>query len=155
MSDETSVHRTERSHAPSSPTPRGARAALTATLALSTAAAADEPHHPIIGTWSGAWTRGDTSEISITRVDDDGAAYGLYCHQYPAFHSLGVVELHPDEATKASLTSDTLRFEVGNSRIEAKLDRDKDALVFSNRRAGADAKSMLPMTRIDGPQRTA
>ena len=132
-----------------------ALAALVATLALSAATAADAPH-PMVGTWSGTWTRGDTSELTITRVEGSGAVHGAYCHRYPRFHSLGVVELHPTKATAATLRDNTLRFEIGNSHIEARIDADDPGrLLLSNRRAEGDATSMLPMTRIDAPACTA
>ena len=127
-------------------------AAAAAALALSAAMAADAPH-PMVGTWAGTWTRGDMSELTISRVDDDGAVHGVYCHKYAKYHSLGVVELQPADATAATLVDGTLRFEVGTSHIEATLDGDE--IVFSNRRAGNDAKSVLTMTRIAAPQCTA
>ena len=111
--------------------------AVLAALAL-TAATAAVASHPITGTWAGTWTRGDVSEITITRVEQDGAVHGAYCYHFPRFHALGVIELHPEHATAATLLGDTLRFEVGTSHIEAKLDPENpEVLVFSNRRAGA------------------
>ena len=142
------MHPASRRHA--------AHAALTATLALSTAAAADEPH-PMVGTWSGTWTRGDSSEITITHVDERGAVHGAYCHRYPKWHSLGVIELHPHDGTAATMVDNTVRFIVGSSEVAAKLEPDLETVVFSNRRAGAgaDAKSVLAMTRIEASRCTA
>ena len=109
-----------------------------------------------VGTWSGTWTRGDTSELTITRVEGSGAVHGAYCHRYPKWHSLGVIELHPTKATAASLSGNTLRFEIASSHIEARIDADDPGrLLLSNRRAEGDATSMLPMTRIEAPACTA
>ena len=72
---------------------KSARAAAVLTLALSTPLAADE--HPLIGTWEATWPNGLVVELTVTKIDDQGAAHGIYWDIRRAF--IGFTDLHPDE----------------------------------------------------------
>ena len=32
------------------------------------------------GIWRGTWPDGQTTELTVVRIDDDGNAHGAYCH---------------------------------------------------------------------------
>ena len=130
-------------------------APLALALALAPASTATVAEHPLIGTWTGAWARGDTSELTITHIDESGAVTGAYCHQRAAIHALGVIELHPVDGTAATIADGTIRFSVARSHLEARLDApDTERLILTNRSDGHDLPSVISLSRAASPRCT-
>ena len=91
---------------------RGALAAATLALASASATAADD----FRGTFRGAWPDGQTTELTVVRIDDDGNAYGAYCHRSSRKVRHFLFDLHPTAGITASLDDEALRFELGNAK---------------------------------------
>ena len=85
---------------------RGALAAATLALASASATAADD----FRGTFRGAWPDGQTTELTVVRIDDDGNAYGAYCHRSSRKARHFLFDLHtPTAGITASLDDEALR----------------------------------------------
>lgn len=94
----------------------GAAAAL--ALAISAQVVADD----FRGTWRGTWPDGQTTEITVVRLDDDGNAYGAYCHRSSRGTRHFLLDLHPTEGITASLDGEALRFEIGGGKWAFRVD---------------------------------
>ena len=109
----------------------GVVAALALAITTTTATAADD----FRGTWRGTWPDGQTTEITVVRFDDDGSAYGAYCHRSSRKVRHFLLDLHPIEGVTTSLDGEALRFEIGGGKWAFHVDpADPDVMKFTFRR---------------------
>ena len=107
----------------------GTAAAL--ALAISVPVVADD----FRGTWQGTWPDGQTTEITVVRFDDDGDAYGAYCHRSSRGTRHFLLDLHPTDGVTASLDGEALRFEIGGGNWAFRVDpADPDVVRMAFRR---------------------
>ena len=110
---------------------RGALAAAVLALALTNAAAADD----FRGTWRGTWPNGQTTELTVVRLDDEGHAYGAYCHRSSRGTRHFLLDLHATKGVTASLDDEALRFENGGGNWAFRVDpADPDVVRMAFRR---------------------
>lgn len=101
------------------------------TLGLSGAATADE----FQGTFRGDWPDGQTTELTVVRIDADGNAHGAYCHRSTRKVRHFLFDLHPTDGVAARLDAGALRFELGTGKWAFRLDpADADIVHFAFRR---------------------
>ena len=93
-------------------------AAAVLALTFTSATAADD----FRGTWRGTWPDGQTTEITVVRIDDDGNAYGAYCHRSSRGTRHFLLDLHPTEGVTANLDEEALRFEIGGGKWAFRVD---------------------------------
>ena len=86
-----------------------AAAAAALALAWTSASAADD----FRGTFRGTWPDGQTTEITVVRIDDNGDVYGAYCHRSSRHVRHFLFDLHPTDGISARLEDDALRFTIG------------------------------------------
>ena len=98
---------------------RGALAAATLVLTSVSATAADD----FRGTFRGTWPDGQTTELTVVRIDDSGNAIGAYCHRSSRHVRHFIFDLHPEDGVTASLDDGALRFELGNAKWAFRVDR--------------------------------
>ena len=124
---------------------QAAIAALALGLAAPGASAATD--HPLIGTWEGTWPNGLVAEITVTAVDNKGAAYGIYCTMGPTHFRFS--DLHPDDGVNARVDrKKRLKFKLGKMKYEFRPDRsDPDAMRMIHRRGGR--KATVDVERIN------
>ena len=121
---------------------RGVLAAATLALASTSATAADD----FRGTFRGAWPDGQTTEITVVRIDDDGNAYGAYCHRSSRKVRHFLFDLHPNDGVTASLEDGALRFELGDAHWAFRVDpADPDVVRMAFRRTKTNE---LPLERV-------
>ena len=111
---------------------RGVLAAATIALASASATAADD----FRGTFRGSWPDGQTTELTVIRIDDDGQAYGAYCHRSTRHVRHFLLDLHPDQdqGVTASLENGVLRFQIGNGHWAFHPAADPDIVRMAFRR---------------------
>ena len=86
----------------------GALAAATLALAVSSAATAADDFR---GIWRNTWPNGNTTELTIVDIDDQGRAIGTYCHLTDRnHHRRFFFDMHPDAIT-ARVEDGVLRIE--------------------------------------------
>ena len=120
-------------------------AAAALALTLPTTAHAQEPH-PLIGTWSGTWRSGATSELTVATVTD-GAATGIACTLFK-HGGLRFFDLHPDRVPASVTSRGRLRHQARALRHEYRPHRrDPDRMKLHERSKGKTYK--LDVQRID------
>ena len=113
-------------------------------LSLSSAALAGDDFR---GTWRGTWPDGQTTELTVVRIDDDGRAYGAYCHRSSRATQHFLLDLHPTEGIGSSRDDDTLRFAFEGGTWAFRVDRaDPDVIAMAFRRTQTRE---LDMARVD------
>ena len=80
---------------------RGALAAATLVLTSVSATATDD----FQGTFRGTWPDGQTTELTVVRIDDSGNAIGAYCHRSSRHVRHFIFDLHPEDGLTASRNS--------------------------------------------------
>ena len=109
----------------------GALATATLALASVTATAADE----FRGTFRGTWPDGQATEITVVRLDEDGNAYGAYCHLSSRATHRFLLDLHPNDGVTARLKDGALRFALGGGKWAFRVDpADPDVVRMAFRR---------------------
>ena len=122
----------------------GALAAAAVALGVSSAATATDDWH---GTFRGNWPDGQTTELTVVRIDDGGNAYGAYCHRSSRKVRHFLFDLHPTDGIPARLDDGALRFELGTGKWAFRLDpADPDTVRFAFRR---DKTHELELQRAD------
>ena len=122
----------------------GAVAAATLALGVSSAALAADDFR---GTWRGTWPDGQTTEITVVRIDDDGRAYGAYCHRSSRATRHFLLDLHPTDGITASLEDEALRFENEGGKWAFRVDpADPDVVHMAFRR---QKTRELDMARVE------
>ena len=119
-------------------------AAVAVALALSSPILADER---VTGTWHGTWpTSRVYVELTVTDVDEDGSAHGLYCNVYRTH--LSWWDLHPDQVNATVDRRGRLKFRFGDVRWEYRPQkRDHDTLRLIWRKS--NRRHTLDMQRVD------
>ena len=119
-------------------------AAAAVALALSSPILADER---VTGTWHGTWpTSRVYVELTVTDVDEDGSAHGLYCNIYQTH--LSWWDLHPDQVNAKVDRRGRLKFRFGEVRWEYRPQkRDPDTLRLIWRKS--HRRHTLDMQRVD------
>lgn len=116
---------------------------LTAALSAHTASAAPDG---FVGTWLGVWPNGLEIELTVTDVDDDGYASGLYCNLRKT--GIWFADLRREGGvTAAKITDDVLDFRIGKTRWQFSLEGD-DTLELAHKRSGKKTKH-LTVNRVD------
>ena len=122
----------------------GAVAAAALALAVSSAATAAGDFR---GIWRGTWPSGQTTEITVVRIDDNGDVYGAYCHRSSRHVRHFLFDLHPTDGVAAKLDAGVLRFELGTGKWAFRIDpADPDVVRFAFQR---DQSRELDLKRAD------
>lgn len=123
--------------------------ALTATLALATAAASADSG-PFTGSWIGTWPHGLVIELTVNDVDSDGFVTGLYCNLRKT--GTWFADLQREGGTVAArVEDDVLEFKIGKTRWQFRSGDSPDALDLTHKRSGKNAKR-LTLARTNAPR---
>ncbi|MDD9981609.1 MAG: hypothetical protein OXU81_09670 [Gammaproteobacteria bacterium] len=123
--------------------------ALTATLALATAAASADST-PFTGSWVGTWPHGLVIELTVNDVDSDGSVTGLYCNLRKT--GTWFADLQREGGTVAATVEDeALKFKIGKTRWQFRPGDSPDVLELTHKRSGKNAKR-LTLARTDAPR---
>ena len=124
---------------------QAAIAALALGLAAPSASAATD--HPLIGTWEGTWPNGLVVELTVTAIDNQSAAHGIYCN----IRDTGIwfVDLRPRGGVEAKVDrKGRLKYKIRNTKWEFRPTRsDPDAMRMIHRRDGR--KNTIDVERIE------
>ena len=93
------------------------------------------------------------TEGTVVRIDDDGNAYGAYCHRSSRQVRHALLDLHSDEhGGTASLDDETLRFEIGNAKWAFWVDAaDPDVVRMAFRRKDTRELDLAAPAAYPGP----
>lgn len=95
------------------------------------------------GTFRGTWPDGQTTEITVVRIDDNGDVYGTYCDRSSRHVRHFLFNLHPTDGVAARLDAGALRFELGTGKWAFRIDpADPDVVRFAFR--GDETRELDP-----------
>ena len=124
-------------------------AAAAGTAPATTVATAPREGTPawLLGTWTGTWPNGLTVELTVTRIDKQRYAQGIYCNLREGPITF-VYDLHPERAVKARTSRNGVKFRINKIQFAFKKTAD-DAMRITRRQGGK--KTTLDVVRTDEP----
>ena len=130
---------------------RSATTLATATLAaiclMASTALADSHLQGFGGYWSGAANKERQIELTITHIDEDGNAFGLYCNVRP--NGIWFADLHPEHgAIKAQVSKGVLKFRIRKIKFTFAPDEDDPDSMHSTRQKSGQKRNR-ELSRVD------
>ena len=122
-------------------------ATLIAIHLLANTALADSHLQGFGGYWSGAANKKLQIELTITHIDEDGNAYGMYCNVRP--DGIWFADFHPEHgAIKAQVSKGVLEFRIRKIKFTFTPDADDPGTMHSTRQKSGQ-KRTRDLSRVD------
>ena len=120
---------------------------LIAIHLMASTALADSHLQGFEGYWSGAASKDLQIELTISHIDEDGTAYGLYCNVRSSGIWFG--DIHPEQgAIKAQVSKGVLKFRIRKIKFTFAPDDDHPDTMHSTRQKSGQ-KRTRKLSRVD------